>query len=146
MKKLTLLTFVFLVLVAACGGAVTTTTTTTIAPTATTTSPDSTTTTVATENPAETTTSGGAEVPRIKVEDGVKTEGLDTLSVRVGETVRFVVEADTADELHVHGYDITVETIPDQEVEVEFVADATGIFEVELHHAELHVLDIEVTP
>jgi hypothetical protein len=85
-------------------------------------------------------------VPRIKIEDGVKVEGLDTLSVRVGETVRFEVEADVADEVHVHGYDLTFPTVPDEEVLVEFVADATGIFEVELEAAGLHFLDIEVTP
>ncbi len=93
-----------------------------------------------------TTTSGATEVLRIKVEDGVKTEGLDTISVRVGETVRFEVEADIADEVHVHGYDLTFETIPDEEVLVEFVADATGIFEVELEGLGLPIVDIEVTP
>ena len=85
-------------------------------------------------------------MPRIKVEDGVKTEGLDTISVRVGETVRFEVESDVVDEIHVHGYDISLETIPGEEVLVEFVADATGIFEVELEMLKLHIVDIEVTP
>lgn len=93
-----------------------------------------------------TTTSSAVEVPRITVEDGVKTEGLDTISVRVGDTVRFEVEADIADEVHVHGYDLAFETIPDQEVLVEFVADATGIFEVELEGLGLPIVDIEVTP
>ena len=86
------------------------------------------------------------EVPRIKVEDGVKTEGLDTLSVRVGETVGFEVEADVADEIHVHGFDLLFHTIPGEEVLVEFVADAAGIFEVELEAAGLHIIDLEVTP
>ena len=85
-------------------------------------------------------------MPRIKVEDGVKIEGLDTLSVRVGETVRFEVEADVADEIHVHGYDLLFETLPEEEVLVEFVADATGIFEVELEELGLAIVDIEVTP
>ena len=85
-------------------------------------------------------------MPRITVEGGVKTEGLDTISVRVGETVRFEVEADIADEVHVHGYDLRFETIPDQEILVEFVADATRIFEVELEGLGLSIVDIEVTP
>ena len=85
-------------------------------------------------------------MPRIKVEDGVKTEGLDTLSVRVGETVRFEVEADVVDEIHVHGYDLLFATIPEEEVLVEIVADATGIFEVELEELGLTIVDIEVTP
>lgn len=117
------------------------TTTTSSAPT-TTTGTDPPTTTTA----GVTTTSSAAELPRITVEDGVKTEGLDTISVRVGDMVRFEVEADIADQVHVHGYDLTFETIPDQEILVEFVADAPGIFEVELEGLGLPIVDIEVTP
>jgi heme/copper-type cytochrome/quinol oxidase subunit 2 len=93
-----------------------------------------------------TTTTSNIDVPRIKVEGGVKTEGLDTISVRVGETVRFEVEADVADEIHVHGYDLSFETTPGEVVVVDFVADATGIFEVELEDLVIHLVDIEVTP
>ena len=112
---------------------------------ATTTSAVATTTTATTTSEA-TTTSGGSEPFRILIEDGAKTEGLDTISVRVGETVRFEVEADVADEVHVHGYDLTFETIPGEGILVEFVADATGIFEVELENLGLSFVDIEVTP
>lgn len=76
----------------------------------------------------------------------MKTEGLDTLSVRAGETVVFDVEADTSDEVHVHGYDIHFDVAPGTPTRVEFVADSTGIFEVELEAAALHLVDIEVTP
>jgi plastocyanin len=146
MRRILPLSFALALVLAACGdsGSPTTTTegstTTTSGPTTTETSAATTTTTAAT------TTSSVAEMPRIKVEDGVKTEGLDTISVRVGETVRFEVEADIADEIHVHGYDLLFETIPDEEVLVEFVADATGIFEVELEGLGLPIVDIEVTP
>lgn len=140
------LPFVLILLLFACGdsGSPTTTslsTTTTASQSTTTETPTPTTTTT-----EATTTSSGPDIPLIKVEDGVKTEGLDTISVRVGETVRFEVEADIADEIHVHGYDLSFETIPDEEVLVEFVADATGIFEVEIEGLSLHIVDIEVTP
>jgi len=138
-----------LVLLVACGGSPTATTVSVVTPTSTeapTTTTGSPTTTSTTSGSTSTTTQVGTEIPLIRIEGGVKTEGIDTLSVRVGETVRFQVEADTADELHVHGYDIIVETVPAEAVLVEFVADATGIFEVELHHAEFHFLDVEVTP
>ncbi|HKX76540.1 MAG TPA: hypothetical protein VJR05_14245 [Acidimicrobiia bacterium] len=134
----------------ACGGgaAVTSTTagaTTTSSTTVITTSPTSTTAAVTT-SASPTTTHDHSEVPRIKVEDGAKTEGVDTLSVRVGETVRFEVEADVADEVHVHGFDLHFATVPDQEVLIEFEASAAGIFEVELEGLRLHLLDLEVTP
>lgn len=132
------------------GGAVTTTTEATTTSTTTVTTPasnSSTSTSAAVTTSAPSTTLDDRdEVPRIKVEDGVKTEGVDTLSVRVGETVRFEVEADVADEVHVHGFDLHFATVPDQEVLVEFEATAAGIFEVELEGLRLHLLDLEVTP
>ena len=151
MRRILLLSFALTLVLAACGdsGSPTTTaggsTTTSSGPTTsgpTTTETSASTTTIT----AATTTSNRAEVPRIEVEDGVKTEGLDTISVRVGETVSFEVQADIADEIHVHGYDLLFETFPDEEVLVEFVADATGIFEVELERLGLTIVDIEVTP
>lgn len=147
MRRLLLMSFALILVVAACGDSGSSTTTSAESTTATSGQSTTTETTAGTTSTtAGTTTSGSIEVPRIKVEDGVKTEGLDTISVRVGETVRFEVEADIADEVHVHGYDLSFETIPDEEILVEFVADATGIFEVEIEGLALHILDIEVTP
>lgn len=136
-----------ILLLVACGRAGSTTTDDASATSVTATTANTSAPTTTGISPASTTTEDdNVEVPRIKVEDGVKIEGLDILSVRVGETVRFEVEADVADEVHVHSYDLTFETIPNQEVLVEFVADVTGIFEVELEGLGLPILDIEVTP
>jgi plastocyanin len=148
MSRLLLLVFVLVLVLAACGNSDATSTTT--APTSTSTTEQSTTTlttagaTTTTAPPATTMTA--AALPHIRVEDGAKTSGLDIISVRVGDTVRFEVEADIADELHVHGYDLTFDTIPDEAILVEFVADATGIFEVEIEGLGLSIVDIEVTP
>jgi len=154
MRRNLLVLFALTLVLVACDGSGSPTTTAGASPTTSlgsTTSGVSTLTTTGASAPTTTTaaatsTSKPAEVPRVKVEDGVKTEGLDTISVSIGETVRFEVEADIADEIHVHGYDLLFETIPDEEVLVEFVADATGIFEVELEGLGLTIVDIEVTP
>lgn len=143
-KHLGKLAILALLVVACVGGAEVTTTSATTSTSTTTTAPSTTSASTTTTTASTTTTS--QDVPLIKVEDGVKTEGLDTLSVRVGETVRFEVEADVSDEIHVHGFDLHFETVPGQEVLVEFVAEATGIFEIELEAAGLHLLDLEVTP
>lgn len=82
----------------------------------------------------------------IRVEDGVKVEGPDTISVAQGEMVVFQVVADVVDEVHVHGYDLLFETVPGEPIVVEFMADATGIFEVELEESHLDLVNIEVTP
>ena len=118
---------------AACGATISSTTSTTAASTTstvaqvtTTTAEQTTTTTV-----AETSTTAMA-VPLIRVENGEKVEGLDTLSVRVGEEVVFDVLADVTDEVHVHGFDLLFDVEPGQTVRIEFIPDSTGIFEVEL--------------
>ena len=82
----------------------------------------------------------------IRVEGGAKVEGPDTISVAQGDVVSFEVVADVADEIHVHGFDLLFETIPGEPVVVEFTADATGIFEVELEESRLFLVNIEVTP
>lgn len=82
----------------------------------------------------------------IRVEGGVKVDGPDTISVAQGEMVVFQVVADVVDEVHVHGYDLLFETVPGKPIVVEFMADATGIFEVELEESHLDLVNIEVTP
>ena len=52
-----------------------------------------------------------------------------------GETVRFRVRADVADEVHVHGYDLMKDIEPGKTIEFSFPADITGIFEIELESA-----------
>ena len=133
-------------MLAACGNADTTSTTAGESSAASTSRQTTTQTTVSTTSAPVGTTTVPFDLPRIKVEDGVKTEGLDIISVRVGESVRFEVEADVPDEVHVHGYDLTFDTIPNEAILVEFVADATGIFEVEIEGLGLPIVDIEVTP
>ena len=50
-----------------------------------------------------------------------------------GDTVRFRVRSDTAEEIHIHGYDITKEVEPNKTETVSFKATITGIFEIEFH-------------
>jgi hypothetical protein len=102
-------------------------------------------TTTAPSTTAAVTTTPAAQ-NLIRVEGGVKVEGPDTISVAQGEVVSFQVVADVADEVHVHGFDLLFETVPGEPVVVEFTADATGIFEVELEESHLDLVNIEVTP
>ncbi|MGH8923221.1 MAG: hypothetical protein ACRDWA_01035 [Acidimicrobiia bacterium] len=135
------------VLLAACGNGTAETTqgTTTTQPEATT-ATEQTTTTIATTTTAEATTTTTAPANLIRVEGGVKVEGPDTITVAQGEVVSFLVLADVADEIHVHGYDLFFASVPGEPIAVEFSADATGIFEVELEANHLGLVNIEVTP
>jgi plastocyanin len=66
------------------------------------------------------------------------------IDVPVGRTVRMTVTSDEHDELHVHGYDLEAELTPGEPGTIEFVADQTGLFEVEGHHSGLQLFQLAV--
>ena len=63
-----------------------------------------------------------------------------------GDTVRFRVRHDTAEEIHIHGYDITKEVEPDKIATVSFKASITGIFEIEFHGSGTQIAELKVEP
>ena len=147
MKPRLLASLALLLAACATGPETTTLGTTTTQPEITSTTAQTATTgqpTTASTTAAVTTTTAAQNL--IRVEDGVKVEGPGTISVAQGEMVVFQVVADVADEVHVHGYDLLFETVPGEPIVVEFMADATGIFEVELEESHLDLVNIEVTP
>ena len=62
--------------------------------------------------------------------------GVTRIEVKKGDLVRMVVESDSRDQIHVHGYDIEKETGPQAPARFSFRADVEGVFEVESHEAE----------
>ena len=50
--------------------------------------------------------------------------------------MRFVVDSDEPDDIHVHGYDIEKSVAPGKPAKFSFTADIEGIFEIESHEAE----------
>ena len=56
---------------------------------------------------------------------------MKTLTFNQGDTVRFRVVSDKAEEVHIHGYDIKKELEPNKIATVSFKATITGIFEIE---------------
>jgi hypothetical protein len=75
-------------------------------------------------------------VTRIRIQGGQVVGGPKTVEVAKGDAVRLVVAADAADEIHVHGYDITKNAGPGAPARFVFRADLEGVFEVESHVAE----------
>jgi hypothetical protein len=63
-----------------------------------------------------------------------------------GDTVRFRVQADVADHVHVHGYDLMKDVEPGKTVTFSFPADITGIFEIELEDAGEQIAQLRVDP
>ena len=73
--------------------------------------------------------------------------GADVMqTVPLGSSVRItVVNPNSADEIHVHGYDIsTGEMAQGQEAVIEFVASNAGTFDIESHVSEEVVLVLTV--
>lgn len=69
-----------------------------------------------------------------------------TLTFNQGDTVRFRVRNDTAEEVHVHGYNITKELEPNKTETVSFKATITGIFEIELEGSATQLAELKVEP
>ena len=66
------------------------------------------------------------------------------IPVPAGEHVTLVVTADVADEIHLHGYDLTATLSPGTPAEFVFDATVPGVFEVELHEAGTVLLTLQV--
>jgi hypothetical protein len=105
-------------------------------------------TTVATApTPTATTEASSAEV--IRVRNGEPFGGVHRLDYERGNEVRLEVQLDRpAEEVHIHGYDIT-ESAASSPVRVSFEADIDGLFEVEVHSHEfgdVPIAELRINP
>jgi FtsP/CotA-like multicopper oxidase with cupredoxin domain len=66
------------------------------------------------------------------------------IEVTKGQTVRITVTGDAADEAHLHGYDKEASLKPGTPASIEFVADETGLFEMETHGSGLQLFQLVV--
>jgi len=146
---------VMTMLVVACGDDdATTTSTPTTAPTTTaavtTTTPTSTTTvtttttTVADDGVISITVAIGSAGLDLVVEGSVVEPG-SRVAVETGAAVHLVFSGSAAEELHIHGYDLSLEIAPGGVEVLDFTADIPGIFEVELEGAGTLVFELEVS-
>ena len=86
------------------------------------------------------------EVTRIRIRGGEPVGGEAKVTVKNGETIRLFVQSDVADEVHVHGYDLSKDVTPGRPVRFRFRADLEGVFEVELEHRAVPIAQLEVRP
>lgn len=112
---------------------------------ATTVATTSTSTGASTGSQATTTTAGFSGV---LIEATVTGDEVETASRRVridrGQKVRIRVQADRAEEVHLHGYDLSADVAPGRPAVIDFTADAPGVFEVELEQAHLRLFELQV--
>jgi hypothetical protein len=86
------------------------------------------------ESPAEPT----QRTVRLHYSAGQVSGDVGAVEVPVGTAVTLVVSGETADELHVHGYDRYLDVPAGSDASLTLVTDVPGVFDVELH--ELGVL------
>ena len=89
------------------------------------------------------------EVPRppvVTVRGGKPAGGIKKLSFTKGDQVRFRVDSDVADEIHVHGYDFHKDVPAGGSVSFSFPAKIEGVFVVELEGRGEQIAQLTVKP
>jgi FtsP/CotA-like multicopper oxidase with cupredoxin domain len=88
-----------------------------------------------------------AQFTQIRVANGKPAGGVQTITVKQGDRARIEVSSrDTSDEIHLHGYDLKRDLKAGGSVRFSFVANAEGIFEMELEGAGVQIGKIVVEP
>jgi hypothetical protein len=130
---------------ASCGGDDSESAGTTTTTTETTTSESTTTETTTTETTTEAEPQGPTIV-RVTVVDGAPKGGIVRETVSKGDRVALVVTSDVADEIHLHGYDISRDVRAGGTARIVFTASIPGRFEVELEERGVPIADLTVNP
>jgi ABC-type glycerol-3-phosphate transport system substrate-binding protein len=105
------------------------------------------TTTTDTTATTGTTTTTEAEMPtvvRIVVVNGAPKGGIVRKTVDKGDRVVLVVKSDVADEIHLHGYDLSRDVAAGGTARLPFTAKLPGRFEVELEQRGVQIADLTV--
>jgi len=82
----------------------------------------------------------------ITVEHGQPKGGVQALKVKKDGSVHLAVKSDTADEIHIHGYDFHKDVAKGGTVTFEFPAEIDGSFVIELENAKQTLANLAVEP
>jgi hypothetical protein len=86
------------------------------------------------------------EIATIVVRNGEPVGGVAELTFTRGERIRFAVESDVVDHVHLHGYNVMKDVEPGQRVTFDVPATIEGVFEVELEDRVVPLAEIAVQP
>ncbi len=89
---------------------------------------------------------GPPPVTTIVIKHGKPVGGISQLTYNEGEQVRFKVDSDVSDEVHMHGYDIGKDVKAGGSVTFDFPATIEGVFEAELEDRKEQILELTVNP
>jgi heme/copper-type cytochrome/quinol oxidase subunit 2 len=94
---------------------------------------------------------GGSAAPaavrviNVTVRGGKVSGDTGRITVPLGTPVVMSVSSDVTDEIHVHGYNRKAKVPAGTTASVTFIANNPGGFEVELEHAKLQLLQLQVS-
>lgn len=99
-----------------------------------------------------TTTSGGGgnpskpSIPTVVIKNGKPVGGITELTYNEGDQIRFKVDSDVSDEIHVHGYELMKDVEAGGSVIFDFPATIEGVFEAELEGRTEQIIEFTVNP
>ena len=82
----------------------------------------------------------------ITIADGKVRGGEARINVKKGDVARIQVRSDKADEIHLHGYDVTKDVTRAKPARFQVKANIEGVFEIEAHdlgHVIIGTLSVE---
>jgi hypothetical protein len=82
----------------------------------------------------------------ITVVDGKPEGGVKTITYNKGDTVDLTIKSDTADEVHIHGYDVHKDVEKGGSAHFSFPASIDGRFVVELEGKGEQLASLQVEP
>lgn len=85
-------------------------------------------------------------VPTVVVKNGAPEGGVRSLTYIKGDQIRFQVDSDVSDEVHIHGYDLSEDVEAGGSVRFDFPASLEGVFEVELEGRKAQIAELRVSP
>lgn len=98
------------------------------------------------DDSSKTTSNTDGKVTTIVIRHGEPVGGIADLTYNKGERVRFNVDSDVSDEVHVHGYDIMKDVKAGGSVNFDFPATIEGVFEAELEGRGEQIIELTVNP
>ena len=82
----------------------------------------------------------------VTVVNGKADGGIKKITYKKGDTVDLTVKSDTADEIHIHGYDLHKDVTKGGSVHLTFPASLDGTFVIELENAGQQIASLQVEP
>jgi plastocyanin len=102
--------------------------------------------TAGTQTSSTATTPPKPAIPAITIKHGKAVGGVQTVTVKAGDRVRFKVVSDAAHEIHLHGLDIAKKVNAGGSVTFDVKSNAPGIYEFEIEDTKTKIGQVKVEP